>query len=64
MNVDHIPNLAREIKRILRQYTSEKFPIVMHFNEGMEHPQFVITIEKNEVDTFIDATGQKWKKVK
>jgi hypothetical protein len=64
MNINHGPKLAREIRKILADYQEKKFPIVLHFNQGMEFPEFKITIEKTDVDTYIDAKGQKWKKVK
>lgn len=64
MHITHLPTLNRELKRILSAYKAEEFPLVIHFNQGMEHPQFKMTIERTESETFTDKTGQKWKKVK
>lgn len=64
MIIDHMPTLNREIKRIINQQNSEIFPVVIHFNEGMECPQFKITVEMFETDTYIDSLGQKWKRIK
>ncbi len=63
MNVNHFPEMNRQIRRVLLQHTAEKFPFEINFNCGMEHPQFKITIEKNESDIFVDKLGNKWKKV-
>jgi len=64
MKIDHLPNLNREFKKIFSPIYTEKFPVVLEYNEGMEFPTYKITIEKLEVDTYVDANGQKWKKVK
>lgn len=56
--------MNRDIRLTLCDYKNEEFPKEYLYNEGMEHPQFKITIEKQESDCFIDSTGQKWKKVK
>ena len=64
MSISHLPELKRQIQNVIKQNAHEKFPKVIHYNEGMEFPQFKITIEKEETDTFIDASGNKWKKVK
>lgn len=58
-----MPNLAREMRMILKAYKTVEFPLSIFFNEGMEHPQFKISIEKSETDSFTDKNGQKWKKV-
>lgn len=64
MHINHMPTLNRELKRIIGAYKAEQFPVQIHFNQGMEHPQFKISIERTESDTFTDSNGQKWKKVK
>jgi hypothetical protein len=63
MYINHLPALCRELKTVLTAYKVGQFPLIMHFNQGMEHPQFKITIERAECETFTDKNGQKWKKV-
>ncbi len=64
MKISHLPDLKRQIQKIVRGYASEKFPYELYFNQGMEFPEFKFTIEKMESDTFVDSRGQKWVKVK
>ena len=64
MHINHMPTLCRELKKVLKAYNAGEFPLSIHFNEGMEHPQFKISIERAESDTFTDKNGQKWKRVK
>lgn len=64
MKITHLPELKRQVHKTVRAHGSEKFPKEIYFNQGMESPQFKITIEKTESDTFIDANGEKWVKVK
>ncbi len=63
MNINDITALIRALKTIFWEVQPENFPIVIHFNQGMEDPEFTITIERNETDTYTDGKGQKWKKV-
>ena len=62
--IKHLPVLKREIELAVGPTPKDKFPLHLTYNEGMECPTFKITIEELEIDTYIDATGQKWKKVK
>lgn len=62
--ISRTTELKREIVRILDEYQDIDFPISIHFNEGMECPDFKITIDKYESDIYIDGKGQKWKRVK
>ena len=40
-----------------------EFPVKFNLHEGMEHSKFKVTIEMMESNTFIDSTGQIWKKI-
>jgi hypothetical protein len=54
--------LHKKIKQILES-TSEDlitFPQVLMYNEGIGRPTFVLTIEKNEENFYVDDQGQKW----
>lgn len=63
MNINHLPTLNKALKTILWEVSPEAFPVIIHFNEGMEEPQFKITIDRNETDTYTDSKGQIWKKI-
>lgn len=57
--------LNRAIKRIvaIEDEGENEFPIEFTYNEAMDCPTYKITIDRLEVDTFIDSKGQKWRKV-
>ncbi len=63
MKIDHLPDLNRQIKNLMFRPTEDIWPFVIDYCEGMEFPQYRITIEKIDCDTFVDANGQTWKKV-
>ena len=56
-------DLVRAIKRHVEDSDDCKFPAELWFHKGMEFPKFKVTIEMIETDTFVDSSGQKWKKV-
>ena len=64
MKISKPSELNSFVRETVTQHASKEFPVVFTFGLGMEHPEFRITIEKTAVDTFTDASGQKWKKVK
>ena len=63
LTLEHLPSLNREIRKILKEYKTQKFPLIINYNEGMEYPKFKITIEKEDIDVYTDSKGQKWKKI-
>lgn len=63
MYIKHRPELLRQISRAIKLDKSEEFPMTIFFNAGMECAEFKITIQRSETDVFVDAKGQKWKKV-
>ena len=63
-NLDRISDLIKGIKIVMINHLDAKFPSEFSYNKGMEYPTFVITVNKIENDTFVDSTGQKWKKCK
>lgn len=63
-NITKLPEVHRKVRSVITDYKEHEFPFEIGFNEGMEHPCFKITIEKQDSDTYIDSNGQKWKKVK
>ncbi len=62
--MDKISHLNKALKDTIHDFAHEEFPKEFLFNQGMEFPQFKITIDKQDNDVFIDAKGQKWKRIK
>jgi hypothetical protein len=56
--------LHSKIKELLASTKEESlnFPVTLDFCEGMGHANYVIKIDRNEEDHFIDDKGQKWVK--
>lgn len=55
--------LIRSVKCYIEDSEDWEFPAELWFHKGMEFPKFKVTIEMIETDTFVDSSGQKWKKV-
>lgn len=64
MKVANLADLKREVSQLISNSENEKFPATIIFNRGIDFSQFKITIEEEEVDFFVDAKGETWKKVK
>ncbi len=60
MKINKIPELLRQIKKAI--HSEDEFPIEFILSQGMEFPDYKITIIAIEKDHFIDANGQKWVK--
>jgi hypothetical protein len=62
MTITTVAELNRQIKRVFLEDKDLTFPVELEFNEGMEFPSYLITIEKIEKDFYIDKKGRKWLK--
>lgn len=62
-NLNRISHLIQGIKLAMINHLYAKFPSEFRYSKGMEYPTFVITVNKIENETFVDSTGQQWKKV-
>jgi hypothetical protein len=63
MKINKMTDLKKMIQRVIKDWTEEDErpeDSIMIYNEGMEAPSFMITIEKQELDYFIDKRGRRW----
>ena len=64
MKITKSSELKSLIMHAIREYSSAHFPFIINFSQGMEHPEYKITIEEVEQEFFIDSKGTRWQKVK
>lgn len=61
LNICHMPQLKRVVKDCIENNTLP-FPVILSYCQGIGFPNFKITIEKTDVDFFVDSNGAKWTK--
>jgi len=60
---NNLKKIMQSIKHCMTYADDYEFPVKFNLHEGMEHSKFKVTIEMMESNTFIDSTGQIWKKI-
>lgn len=62
--INQISELKRQITEAIREIPDHQLPKEFIFQNYWNSPQYKITVEVITSDIYIDATGQKWVKVK
>lgn len=62
--VSTIAELKRAIGKIINDTPESELPKEITFSRGIEYSKYKITIEAIQEDTFVDAKGVVWKKIK
>jgi hypothetical protein len=58
-----LSGITRRLTDAIKHYEDQEFPLELCYQQAMEHPLFTITIQKKDSNEFVDALGQKWKRV-
>ena len=64
MNFSNLGEFKLAISSILRKVDESENPLEIIYSRGIDFPKYKITFEELEEDTFVDAKGQRWARIK